>query len=73
MPNSITIKPGDSIRWTNTDPDIAHTTTRFGSGGWDSGLLNPGDTYSVTFNTTGSFPYICQIHSGQTGTVKVEN
>jgi plastocyanin len=36
-----------------------------------SGLLNKGDTYSLTFTKAGDYNYLCTIHAGMTGTVKV--
>ena len=47
-----------------------HSTTS--SGLWDSGLHTNGYSFSHTFPTAGSFPYICTLHSvSMKGTVTV--
>lgn len=43
-----------------------------GTGFFHSGLLNRGQTFSMTFATAGTFPYLCVIHPGMTGQVVVE-
>jgi plastocyanin len=67
VPQTVTVNTGDSVRWTNND-STAHTTT---SGMWDSGILQQGAQFSFTFNSPGSFPYFCSIHSFMTGTITV--
>jgi plastocyanin len=42
-----------------------------GTGYVGSGLLNTGQTFSLTFTKAGTFPYLCLIHAGMGGTVKV--
>jgi plastocyanin len=42
-----------------------------GSIGPASDIMMTGDTYSYTFVTAGSYPYICSIHPSMTGTVTV--
>jgi plastocyanin len=36
-----------------------------------SGLLNKGDTYSLTFTKAGEYSYICDIHPGMSGLINV--
>ena len=77
-PSSVTIHPGDQVRWTFSSN--GHSTTS-GSPGmqngiWDSGLRNQGATFTHTFNSTGTFPYYCIPHGGccaMVGTVMVVN
>jgi plastocyanin len=74
-PNSITIAKGTTITWTNSD-SVQHTITRPLEGGGqavgpDSGVLNPGDSYSYTYNAVGFFPYHCSIHPALQGMVEV--
>jgi plastocyanin len=68
-PAALTVNTGDSVTWTNKDkaPE-GHDVT---GDGLDSGLMNQGDTYSFTFNSAGSYSYICTIHPSMTGTVEV--
>src|SRR3954467_3718327 len=77
-PSSVTIHPGDQVRWTwGSD---GHSTTS-GSPGqpngiWDSGIHNQGVTFTHTFNSAGTFPYYCVPHGGccnMVGTVVVVN
>ena len=78
-PASITIHVGQTVVWRNDD-STQHTTT---SGmcpngvcapmsGWDSGILNPGQSYAHLFSAAGTFPYYCRIHGAMMqGTVVV--
>lgn len=69
-PATETISVGQSVTWTNNGNNT-HTTT---GGAWDSGIMNPGDTFSYTFNSAGTFDYQCDIHvaQGMVGTVIVQ-
>ena len=60
---------GMTVTWTNND-FVDHTTTSNGTG-WNSGVVAPGGTFSVTFQSAGTFPYHCTIHPGMVGTVVV--
>jgi plastocyanin len=75
-PGSVTIHPGDTVRW-NWD-SMGHSTTSgspgMPNGVWDSGIRNQGAMFTYTFNTPGSFPYYCSRHGaccGMTGMVTV--
>ena len=68
--NPVTIAPGGTVRWTNDDT-VAHTSTS-NSAVWNSGNVNPGGHFDVTFPTAGTFPYHCAIHPGMVGTVVVQ-
>ena len=82
MPASVTIGQGDSVTWTWAGPDTNHSVTAksgqadpFDSdpGKTPSSLDHPpGDTFSHTFNTPGTFMYICKVHSFMTGKVIVK-
>jgi hypothetical protein len=65
----IIVKSGTVVTWDNKD-DTQHTTTSDTPGLWDSGILSPGKSYSVTFNNTGTFTYHCNVHP-MTGTIVV--
>jgi plastocyanin/uncharacterized protein YggT (Ycf19 family) len=77
-PASVTIHPGDQVKW--TWGSSGHSTTS-GSPGqpngiWDSGIQNQGATFTRTFNSAGTFPYYCVPHGGccgMVGTVMVVN
>lgn len=69
-PATLTIAVGDTVTWTNSHNEV-HTATASG-GAFDSGSLNPGQSFSFTFTTAGSFPYACNFHPEMTGTITVQ-
>jgi plastocyanin len=69
-PADITVKKGATVTWTNND-SITHTVTADSGNTFDSGNLEPGKTFSHTFNDTGTFAYHCNIHPNMTGKVTV--
>ena len=72
-PKDATVKKGTTVKWTNTG-NLPHTVTKEGGPGedFDSGTLQPGDSYEQTFTAPGEIAYLCTIHSGQDGTVTVQ-
>jgi plastocyanin len=58
----LTVKAGDSVVWTNVG-EVDHTISAV-NGEFNSGVLRPGQTFSVQFNTPGTFAYSCMFHSG---------
>ena len=70
LPDSITVPVGTTVKWTNNDA-IAHDVTSKNNL-FLSPNMAPGATFSQTFQSAGSFPYYCTIHSGMTGTVTVQ-
>ena len=75
-PSSVSIHPGDTVRWTWSSTGHSSTSGSPGmpSGLWDSGILNQGATFMHTFNTAGSFSYYCTPHGaccGMVGTITV--
>lgn len=70
-PAMLEVKVGDTVTWTNNDT-IPHTVTQKPSGsGFQSGTLQPGDSFSFTFDTAGTVDYYCEFHAGMTGQVIV--
>jgi plastocyanin len=72
-PKDETVKKGVTVKWTNTGK-LPHTVTKEEGPGadFDSGTLEPGDTYEETFTTPGKIAYHCTIHSGQDGSITVQ-
>src|SRR5216110_1877420 len=70
-PSSVTIHPGDQVKWTWGSSGHSSTSGSPGmpNGIWDSGILNQGATFTHTFNSTGTFPYYCTPHGGCCGMV----
>ena len=69
-PDDLTVTTGTTVTWTNIDT-VAHTSTA-NTNGWNSGIVMPGDHFSFTFQTPGTFAYHCAIHPGMIGTVVVQ-
>jgi len=69
-PSSMTVAVGTKVTWKNTD-NVPHSVSS-DTGLFESGLFNPGGTYSYTFNTAGTYNYHCSIHSGMTGKIIVQ-
>ncbi len=65
----LTVAVGDTVTWTNDD-DSPHTVTA-GGGAFDSGNLEPGQQFSFTFTTPGTYAYVCAYHEEMTGTITV--
>ena len=72
-PQEITVVIGvnNTVLWTNGDTDV-HTATD-SNGRFDSGMLNPGQTFQYTFNEPGTYDYDCSIHPWMVGVVIVES
>ncbi len=68
-PATITVTANTTITWTNKDA-IAHTVTST-TALFDSGSINANGTYSHTFTTAGTYPYLCTIHPSMTASVVV--
>jgi plastocyanin len=68
-PATVTIDVGDTVTWKNNGA-AAHTATA-DNGSFDTGQIPAGQSRSETFSTAGDIPYICTLHAGQSGTVKV--
>lgn len=68
-PPELDIAVGDTVTWTNGDKQ-AHTATS--SGTFDTGSIAPGSTATATFDTAGTFAYICSFHPFMKGTIVVE-
>jgi plastocyanin len=73
----VVIGVNNTVIWYN--PDIViHTVTsvnqtRSGNVLFDSGFMNPGQSYTRVFNSTGTYPYICAIHPEMYGEVIVKS
>ena len=74
QPAELTISAGTTVTWTNED-NVGHTVTA-GTRGSPTGLFDEnvpaGESFSFTFEETGTYEYYCSIHPGMDGTVIVE-
>jgi amicyanin len=69
-PATVTITAGDTVTWTNEDA-VVHTATST-TGAFDTGDLAQGESYSVTFTTSGTYAYLCTPHPSMTGQIVVQ-
>ena len=71
-PATITVKKGTKVTWTNKDSARLDVTPDNESSDFKaSELLAKGESYSVTFNSTGTYSYYCSPHTYMKGTVVV--
>ena len=73
-PAQLTVNVGTTVVWTNEGQN-PHTVTA-ADRAFDSGTLESGESFSVTFEEAGEVLYYCQIHgepgSGMRGVIIVE-
>lgn len=69
-PETVTVKVGQKIVWTNDDP-IPHTVTAKKGADFDSGDVSSGKTYEYTAEKAGTIEYYCKIHPNQKGKIVV--
>ena len=75
LPNAVSVTVDSTVTWVNDD-DTIHTVTSGTaadgpSGLFDSGLINPGGSFQLTFTGEGTSDYYCIIHPWKTGIVYV--
>jgi LPXTG-motif cell wall-anchored protein len=68
-PANMTVAPGTTVTWVNNG-QAPHTSTA-DDGAWDSGTLQPGESFSFTFDQAGTYTYLCSIHPDMTGAITV--
>ncbi len=69
QPERLEIEPGDTVIWVQADPDSEHNVAAYpsmiptGAEPFESPLMTvPGETWSYTFITPGSYYYHCHPH-----------
>jgi plastocyanin len=86
-PVTLSVGVGDTVTWTNNDPDTTHTVTSLTTAplgaqiplpsgipvgvAFESGKMKPGDVFTLTFLTPGINPYVCIIHPWMAAAVSV--
>ena len=76
-PKDITVKPGETITFTNDEavPHDVHKTSGpgddFSSG--DTGGMQEGDTFELKLDQPGKYDYVCKVHApGMAGSITVK-
>ncbi len=61
-PITITIQAGQSVQWTDMDPNPTVHTVTADDNSFNSGDLHNGDAYTLRFDTPGTYKYHCNYH-----------
>jgi plastocyanin len=87
QPAKLSIRVGDTVEWKNVGNSVHHASsdpstavnpseasTPSGAKPFDSGFLQPGESFTYTFTVPGTYKYICAPHetSGMLGEVVVK-
>ena len=75
IPSSIVIEKGKQVTWVNKDSAFHSVTSGFYETPtelFDSGHLDPYESYTLTFDESGTFDYFCTLHPWMKGQVIVE-
>jgi alcohol dehydrogenase (cytochrome c) len=75
QPGTIIVPPGTTVTWTNdgAQPHSATSTvSETNAVKFDSGILNPGQSYSFSFEKAGTYDYFCVVHPFMRGKVIVD-
>ena len=70
VPQVLTVKPGTTVTWTNSDDD-PHTVTASDKT-FHSAALDTDDKYSFTFTKPGEYGYFCSLHPHMTAKIVVK-
>lgn len=69
VPETLVVKPGDTVVWVNKDP-FPHTATA--AGAFDSGPMQAGKSWRFVARRAGTYAYVCTLHSNMKATLRVE-
>ncbi len=75
IPSLIVIEKGKQVTWVNEDSAFHSITSGYygvPTDLFDSGHLDPFESYTLTFDETGTYDYFCTLHPWMKGQVIVE-
>jgi len=75
IPSNIVVEKGKSVTWLNEDSSFHSVTSGFypePSGFFDSGHLDPYQSYTLSFDEIGTYDYFCTLHPWMFAQVIVE-
>ena len=75
IPSNIIVEKGKSVTWLNEDSSFHSVTSGFypePSGLFDSGHLDPYQSYTLSFDEIGTYDYFCTLHPWMFAQVIVE-
>ncbi len=74
IPSQVSIQAGETVTWLNEDVAFHSVTSgEYGNpdGMFDSGHLDPNESFAVTFDESGTYDYHCTLHPWMYGKVVV--
>ena len=75
IPHEISLDPGGEVTWTNDGTSPTTVTSGTANGGpdglFDSGLIQPGESFSFKFEDAGEYYYFSMIHPWMQGSITV--
>lgn len=74
IPYELSVRAGETVTWTNQDAAFHSVTSgAYGepSGMFDSGHMDPGQSFRYVFSDPGRFAYHCTLHPWMEGVVDV--
>ena len=75
IPSQIVINIGEQVTWVNEDSAFHSVTSGFYDAPtdlFDSGYMDPFESYTLTFDEAGTYDYFCTLHPWMEGQVIVE-
>jgi plastocyanin len=69
FPREPTVERGTTITWVNRDT-VPHDASDEG-GAWSTAMLKQGESDTLTFDSPGTYQYLCSIHPNMKATVTV--
>lgn len=69
-PETVTVEAGGSITWVNLD-SVSHNAVA-DDGSWKTEIFSEGGSVTLTFDTPGTYSYVCTLHPRMVGTVIVQ-
>ncbi len=75
IPSLVEISAGESVTWQNQDVafhSVTSGTYETPDGLFDSGHLDPYQSFTLTFDNTGEYDYFCTLHPWMNGKVQVK-
>ena len=75
IPQTVEVKPGDTVVWRNKDPfphTVTATATAANGGGPASPAIAAGASWRFKATRAGTYPYLCTLHRTMTATLVVK-
>jgi plastocyanin len=71
IPQTVEVKPGDTVVWRNKDP-FPHTVAAVAGPGLASPVIAAGASWRFKADKPGAYPYLCTLHRTMTATLVVK-